>query len=784
MGIVGLLPLLKSIQRPTELKKFAGETLAVDAYGWLHRGAVSCALELAQGKPTRKYVDFAMHRVKMVKYFGATPYIVFDGDFLPSKALTEASRAKRREESRKAGMELLKAGKPAQAYLEFQKAIDVTPEMARHLIEELKKIDVPYVVAPYEADAQMVYLERNGYVSGIISEDSDLLVFGAKRLLTKLDQHGQCIEVNRREFCAVREISLTGWTDAEFRQMAIFSGCDYLEGINKMGLKTAYRMIRKHKTPEKVIRQLQFEGKHKISENYLAAFKQAELTFMHQRVFCPEKQELVLLTEPTSGLDVDEMPFIGARVDPELARAIACGDVNPITKERIILPTPVSTKVHSFPTKRTAPAPSKPLGKPIEEFFKGHRRIPMGEMDANCFSVDPQQVGVLTANGLAPRVFPLPRPYLDETINPVHRPYTSSAGPRINRRRTEPIGNLLGLSSSDQANRRRTSGPIRSSKDESRTAGFSTSPRPQKRARLCSEQHQSTKEDKELFAEKSKFFSSTITKTPKSKRRSEGHIMSDDSIDDALLSLPDYGSLSSAHSTQPRKSMDVFMDARSDDVTSETPEVMLATPMKEDDRNKDTTEIEVPASSPIRESISTEADVDFDLADQARQSSAKLGAALGRFAYTPSVKNPANGTKMAYGLPTPDSSGVPAAIAPRSTADKKRDTTGSMETPRLTPLQRIHASAMQRQSPSASQGNIGAQTQKKRGPRRSLPPTAPVNPSFVPLPKVDLAEVAALSRGGGGSEDLLVPNSDGENEPESPKVATSRTMDLARFLCR
>lgn len=50
----GLLPLLKSIQRPTELKKFSGETFGVDAYGWLHRGAVSCAIELAQGKPTRK----------------------------------------------------------------------------------------------------------------------------------------------------------------------------------------------------------------------------------------------------------------------------------------------------------------------------------------------------------------------------------------------------------------------------------------------------------------------------------------------------------------------------------------------------------------------------------------------------------------------------------------------------------------------------------------------------------------------------------------------------------
>ena len=53
-GGIGLLPLLKSIHRHTELKNFAGQTLGVDAYGWLHRGTISCAIELAQGKPTRK----------------------------------------------------------------------------------------------------------------------------------------------------------------------------------------------------------------------------------------------------------------------------------------------------------------------------------------------------------------------------------------------------------------------------------------------------------------------------------------------------------------------------------------------------------------------------------------------------------------------------------------------------------------------------------------------------------------------------------------------------------
>lgn len=41
--------------------------------------------------------------------------------------------------------------------------------------------NVDYVVAPYEADAQLCFLEREGYVDGIITEDSDLLVFGCKK---------------------------------------------------------------------------------------------------------------------------------------------------------------------------------------------------------------------------------------------------------------------------------------------------------------------------------------------------------------------------------------------------------------------------------------------------------------------------------------------------------------------------------------------------------------------------------------------------------------------------
>lgn len=65
---------------------------------------------------------------------------------------------------------------------QFRKCVDVTPEMAFEVIQALKAAGVDFVVAPYEADAQLAYLEKHGIVDGIVTEDSDLLVFGCKKV--------------------------------------------------------------------------------------------------------------------------------------------------------------------------------------------------------------------------------------------------------------------------------------------------------------------------------------------------------------------------------------------------------------------------------------------------------------------------------------------------------------------------------------------------------------------------------------------------------------------------
>ena len=198
MGVTGLLQHLKEIQEPSNLAAYRGKALAVDTYGWLHRGLISCAQELCQNQPTRKYVNSVIKKVDMLRHFGVEPYLVFDGAYLPTKAETAKERRIKRDEAQQKADLFLKRGDRKLAWKEFMKAAGVTPEMAKSIMVELDARKVKYVVAPYEADPQMVYLEKIGAVDGILSEDSDLLIFGCQRLITKLNDYGECVVIDAR----------------------------------------------------------------------------------------------------------------------------------------------------------------------------------------------------------------------------------------------------------------------------------------------------------------------------------------------------------------------------------------------------------------------------------------------------------------------------------------------------------------------------------------------------------------------------------------------------------
>ena len=63
--------------------------------------------------------------------------------------------------------------------------------------------------------------------------------------------------------------------------------------------------------------------------------------------------------------------------------------------------------------------------------------------------------------------------------------------------------------------------------------------------------------------------------------------------------------------------------------------------------------------------------------------------------------------------------------------------------------------------------------------RNSFLSNMPVNPAFVPLPKVDLDEVEALNGPVEGSEDQIIPDSDGE--VDDGEALPPKKLNLSRF---
>ena len=126
-----MLPLLGPVLEPITLEKYRGKTLAIDTYGWLHRGIISCAQELCLNQPTRKYITLIMKKVELLRYYGVEPYFVFDGALLPTKAETNRERRANREEARAKAEQMRQAGNTSGAWKQYQKAAGVTHAMVK-----------------------------------------------------------------------------------------------------------------------------------------------------------------------------------------------------------------------------------------------------------------------------------------------------------------------------------------------------------------------------------------------------------------------------------------------------------------------------------------------------------------------------------------------------------------------------------------------------------------------------------------------------------------------------
>ncbi|GJN13445.1 hypothetical protein PR202_gb00150 [Eleusine coracana subsp. coracana] len=212
-------------------------------------------------------------------------------------------------------------------YVHLQKAVHITPTMAYQLIQILRSEDVEFVVAPYEADAQLAYLAMldadQGGIAAVVTEDSDLIAYCCSAIIFKMDRFG-----NGEEFIMKRTLE----TD---------KGCDFLPSVSGIGTKRAYSLISKYKNIDRL------DKRYTVPDDYADSFWRTLAVFNHARVYDVKSKSLKHL-KPLDGMYLNyldrDLDILGPypktdilsefkALSPSIAQGIAEGKLNPVTLE-------------------------------------------------------------------------------------------------------------------------------------------------------------------------------------------------------------------------------------------------------------------------------------------------------------------------------------------------------------------------------------------------------------------------------------------------------------------
>ncbi|CAE6413835.1 unnamed protein product [Rhizoctonia solani] len=119
-------------------------------------------------------------------------------------------------------------------------AEDVTAQMSAQIQVLLRLFGVPFVNAPMEAEAQCAFLAQRGLVEGVITDDSDVFLFGAGRVYRNMFNQSKMVEC----FLSAdleRELGLDRET---LISLAYLLGSDYTEGLPGVGPVVAMEIMK------------------------------------------------------------------------------------------------------------------------------------------------------------------------------------------------------------------------------------------------------------------------------------------------------------------------------------------------------------------------------------------------------------------------------------------------------------------------------------------------------------------------------------------------------------
>jgi exonuclease-1 len=341
MGVDNLMGFVKLATTHKHMKEtgLPDSTAAVDISHWIYKASYSIPEALYHRHNVNQiYTVITKHidtYVKLLKSYNVQLTFVFDGMKLPAKDVTHKERTARKEEARRLVQKYLAANNPQEARKHMLRCIDVKFDIVQQVISYCKQENINYIVAPYEADAQLAYLNNNGHCEFVITEDTDLILYGCSKIIYKLDREtGRCVlyERSRLGKCLQTREELEF---EKFRRICIMSGCDYLKNIPNVGLQTAKKffLMTKQNNVRLALPKLASHLNNpklrgKVTEEYINGFIDAESTFKHHIVYDPVHHKLRPLEPYPRGKSSSDFPMAGKRFHSALAKEIVNGNIN------------------------------------------------------------------------------------------------------------------------------------------------------------------------------------------------------------------------------------------------------------------------------------------------------------------------------------------------------------------------------------------------------------------------------------------------------------------------
>ncbi|MFB6267170.1 MAG: flap endonuclease-1 [Halodesulfurarchaeum sp.] len=225
-----------------------GDVVAVDAHNWLYRYLTTTVKFTAEDVYTTSDGEEVANLIGVVqglpKFFehDLTPVFVFDGGVTDLKEEEIEERREAREQAEELMEEAKAAGDVIEAAKLESRSQTLTDVIHRTTRELFDLLDVPYIEAPAEGEAQVAAMARNDpEVEYAGSEDYDTLLLGAPYTLRKLTTRG---DPELMDFEATLDRHDITW--AQLVDVGILCGTDFNDGLEGYGPKTALSAVKEH----------------------------------------------------------------------------------------------------------------------------------------------------------------------------------------------------------------------------------------------------------------------------------------------------------------------------------------------------------------------------------------------------------------------------------------------------------------------------------------------------------------------------------------------------------